>query len=97
MAIDLTKTTFKYTVNADGTVTYISNSDGKTQKLSGMDVSSKDLLEICLANYTTAYITGLSTQSVNLGNDLTVGVQKIADADVVINALTENTTIQPEV
>lgn len=88
MAIDLTKTGFKYTVNADGTVSYTALCDGKVQKLSGHNIASKDALELDLAEYTTAYMSGLATQAVDIGDGITVGVQATADAVAVIEAAT---------
>lgn len=81
MAIDTTKTTYKYKVNADGNVTYTADADGVTQTLAGRDTSSTEALEKDLDEYTWAYINGLESQKPDVGKDITVGQLKTADAE----------------
>lgn len=88
MAIDIKNKTYKYTVNANGDVTYIAGADGKAQNLSERDTSSLDALETDLAQYTQDYIAGLSMQVTTVDKSIVVGVQKTADADVVLANVT---------
>ena len=78
--LDLTKTTYKYTVKSDGTVDYAADADGVTQNLSGCDISSTDALEAYLTDYTRAYLAGLKSEQPVIGDDITVGEQNTANA-----------------
>jgi hypothetical protein len=73
MAVDLTNTTYTYTVNQDGTVTFTAGADGVAQNLSGADLSSPDNLTTWLNNYRDAYIAGLQQEQTQIGSGITVG------------------------
>jgi hypothetical protein len=76
MSLDLTNTTYTYTVNEDGTVTYTAGADGVEQNLSGADLSSPDNLTAWLTAYTTAYIAGLQVEQTQIGEGIPVGQQQ---------------------
>lgn len=76
MAFDQTKTSYSYTVNADGTVNYTPDCDGVEQvNMAGIDVSSAAAIEAYLNEYTTAYIAGkLQEQAATPDIGVTPGV-----------------------
>lgn len=76
--MDLNKTTYKYTVNEDGSVDYIADADNVKQNLSGRDISSKEALEADLDIYTQAYVNGLAANQIIIAEDIEIGKQQIA-------------------
>lgn len=80
MPLNLNNKTYTYTVKPDGSVDYKANADAKPQNLSGRDTSSKEALEADLDAYTEAYLAGLQTTQVTVGDGITVGKAETAEA-----------------
>lgn len=78
--------TFSYRVESNGDITYTATADGKSQRLSGRDLTNKEALEADLANYTQAYVDGLKQQRVVAGSDITVGLTGQVDAQEIFDA-----------
>lgn len=76
MAVDLTNTTYTFTVNKDGSVTFTAGADGASQTIVGADVSSDANLKVWLDNYRDAYIAGLQATQPQIASDITVGTQQ---------------------
>lgn len=73
MAVDLTNTSYAYTVNQDGSVTFTAGADGKPQNLSGADLSSPENLTAWLNGYRDAYLAGLQIEQTQIAEGIPVG------------------------
>jgi hypothetical protein len=89
MANTFDDTKLSYTVkkiNTDGSVDVLFDCDGKTQNISGLDLSSADNLTNALDAYTFAYIAGKQQEALDAAppqvpNDVTALLNKVQVAE----------------